>query len=376
MIDVRLLAEADRELTACNACRYCEGLCPVFRAMERRRVFGEGDIVYLANLCHDCGACLDACPFSPPHELAINIPKLMAEVRHESYRAYSVPRFLGRAFEEGARTAWIVTVLAIVAIFATVAAWRPAQLVATFTGPGAFYEVIPWLAMVIPAMLVSLYGIGVLAIGLYRFWKDTDGPLSTRLDLGSLVEATTDVLLLRQMRGGGPGCTYPDGEPNHRRVVFHQLVFYGFGLTFLSTTLAAIAQDLLDTMPPYPIWSPVVVTGTAGGIMQIVGAAGLIALKLRASAAAASAVMRRLDFAFLALLLAANVTGLALLVLRETPALGGLLVIHLGTIAGLFITMPYGKFVHVIYRYAALVRNRHEEQLEGLAAPQVEPSSM
>ena len=38
----------------CNACRYCEGFCPVFPAMEQRRAFSDGDLGYLANLCHNC----------------------------------------------------------------------------------------------------------------------------------------------------------------------------------------------------------------------------------------------------------------------------------------------------------------------------------
>jgi citrate/tricarballylate utilization protein len=42
--------------------------------------------------------------------------------------------------------------------------------------------------------------------------------------------------------------------------------------------------------------------------------------------------------------------------MRESAAMGTLLVIHLAFVFGLFITMPYGKFVHVVYRYAALVR--------------------
>ena len=35
------LAEADRLMTVCNSCRYCEGLCAVFPAMEMRRVFAD-----------------------------------------------------------------------------------------------------------------------------------------------------------------------------------------------------------------------------------------------------------------------------------------------------------------------------------------------
>lgn len=364
MIDVRLLAEADRHLTVCNACRYCEGVCPVFVSLERRRTFLEGDVIYLANLCHDCRTCYEVCPFSPPHELDINIPKVLAEVREETYRQYSAPRFLSRAFARGTRTASIVTLLAIAAILLLTIAFRSDRLVRSFSGPGSFYQVIPWLAMFVPAMLVSIYGIAVMIVGVVRFWRNTDGPLAAKLDLRSLIEATADVLALRQMRGGGPGCSYPDERPTHGRRVAHQLVFYGFLLTFVSTSLATFTQEVLGILPPYPILSPVVITGTIGGLMQIVGCAALLKLKLAASTVPASVAMRRLDFAFLLMLLGVSVTGLALMALRETPLMGTLLVVHLGTVGGLFITMPYGKFVHVIYRYAALVRNRQEELQE------------
>ena len=49
----------------------------------------------------------------------------------------------------------------------------------------------------------------------------------------------------------------------------------------------------------------------------------------------------------------------------ETPAMGTLLAVHLGVVAGLFLTMPYGKFVHAIYRYAALLRNSIEQMHDG-----------
>ena len=55
------LAEAERLMTVCNSCRYCEGLCAVFPAMELRRSFADGDLNYLANLCHGCGACYHDC---------------------------------------------------------------------------------------------------------------------------------------------------------------------------------------------------------------------------------------------------------------------------------------------------------------------------
>src|SRR4051794_11934365 len=75
MHGTRILEEADRLMTVCNSCRYCEGLCAVFPAMEMRRAFSDGDLNYLANLCHACGACYTDCQFSPPHEFNVNVPR-------------------------------------------------------------------------------------------------------------------------------------------------------------------------------------------------------------------------------------------------------------------------------------------------------------
>ena len=56
---------------------------------------------------------------------------------------------------------------------------------------------------------------------------------------------------------------------------------------------------------------------------------------------------------------------MALLLLRATPAMGPLLALHLGVVFALFITMPYGKFVHGIYRFVALVRYAQERRMMG-----------
>jgi citrate/tricarballylate utilization protein len=63
-----------------------------------------------------------------------------------------------------------------------------------------------------------------------------------------------------------------------------------------------------------------------------------------------------MDLAFIALLFFTSATGLLLLALRETSGMPVLLAVHLATVVALFLTLPYGKFVHGIYRLAALVR--------------------
>ncbi|HEV7663129.1 MAG TPA: tricarballylate utilization protein TcuB, partial [Chloroflexota bacterium] len=62
---VDLFQEAARQMVICNACRYCEGFCAVFPAMELRTSFQPSDLTYLSNLCHDCRACLYACQYAP-----------------------------------------------------------------------------------------------------------------------------------------------------------------------------------------------------------------------------------------------------------------------------------------------------------------------
>ena len=95
MLDDDLVLRGRHVMTVCNACRYCEQHCPVFPALEQRRQFEAVDLTYLANLCHNCGECLYACQFAPPHEFGINVPMVLSEVRARSYEGYAWPPPLG-----------------------------------------------------------------------------------------------------------------------------------------------------------------------------------------------------------------------------------------------------------------------------------------
>ena len=83
------LGEAERTMTICNACRYCEGLCATFQAMTLRRAFAETDLDYLANLCHNCMACYHGCQYAPPHHFDMNVPMTLAELRVDTYQRYA-----------------------------------------------------------------------------------------------------------------------------------------------------------------------------------------------------------------------------------------------------------------------------------------------
>ena len=147
-----LIKEGERQMMICNACRYCEGYCAVFPAMEQRRMFTKADLVYLANLCFDCRDCYYACQYAPPHEFGVNIPKLMAELRTETYREYSWPAILSVLLKRNGIAVSLITVGATLVIFILVLLFTgPDVLTATHLGDGSFYRVVPYIAMTIPA---------------------------------------------------------------------------------------------------------------------------------------------------------------------------------------------------------------------------------
>jgi citrate/tricarballylate utilization protein len=351
------------QLEVCNACRYCEGYCAVFPALERRRRFTPADVVYLANLCHDCRACFYACMYAPPHEFGVNIPRALAEVRERTYAEYALPRVASDLARRHVRVLTIVTLLSL-AFFAFIAV--PNGLFQRHAGPGALYAVIPYLAMMLPALVLSLYAVGVMLAGAFAFARDIGGTRIRVADVRAGLAAVGDALVLRYLRGGtAGGCYYPAERTSNSRLVLHMLVFYGFLSAFVATIAAAVLQDFFDQLPPYPVLSVPVILGSAGGVAMIVGATGLLYLKRRSDRAPADARTLDLDWLFLVSLDVVSITGMLLLILRDTPAMGLLLVIHLATVLALYVSAPYGKFAHFVYRYAALVQNRVESGVDG-----------
>ena len=102
--------------------------------------------------------------------------------------------------------------------------------------------------------------------------------------------------------------------------------------------------------------------GTLGGLGLLIGPAGLLTLMRQRDPALGDAAQKGLDESFIALLFTVSVTGIALLILRNEPVVGVLLIVHLGAVLALFFTLPYGKFVHGIYRTAALVNYASERR--------------
>ena len=189
-------AEVSRLLQICNACRYCEGFCAVFPAMTRRLAFNAADAHFLANLCHNCGACLHACQYAPPHEFAVNVPQAMARVRGQTYADYAWPPALGALYKRNGLTLSLALAAAL-ALFLGLALALKGSLWGVVSG-GDFYRIFPHNLMVGLFAPVFAFALLALGIGVTRFWRSAPpGPPSG----AALAEATQDALRLRHARG-------------------------------------------------------------------------------------------------------------------------------------------------------------------------------
>ena len=353
-------AEVARQMQICNACRYCEGFCAVFPAMARRLQFdSKADLNYLANLCHNCGACLHACQYAPPHEFMVNVPQAMAKVRMETYTDFAWPAPLGKLYKNNGLTVSLAAAFSL-ALFLVLTVLSTGKLLHEPLA-GNFYAIFPHNTLVLMFGLTFGFAVLALGIGVKRFWSEITPGQATGEAIG---EAAHNALRLKYLDGGhGDGCNDEDDRFTLRRRRYHHLTFYGFMLCFASTSVATLYHYVFGLQAPYGYTSLPVILGTVGGIGLLIGPAGLMWLNLNRSTLHGDAAQKPMDIGFISLLFLTSLTGLALLIWRDTSAMALLLAIHLGIVMALFLTLPYGKFAHGVYRSAALLKWSIEKRM-------------
>lgn len=355
--------EARRNAEVCNSCRYCEGFCAVFPAIERRREFDDNYIDYLSNLCHNCTSCYHACQFTAPHVYDINVPQIMTRVRARTYQKFVWPAFAASAFERNGTFVAIITAL-VLALLMAFGVWQadPSKLVAVHQEPGAFYEVMPHSTMVAIMGTVALFDVLAISLGFLAYWRWIGGKVNYFFNWKAMGSALHDAFTLKHLGGGEDmrGCNVEDASFSNRRRYFHHWMMYGFLLCFAATVTGTIYDYGFGWVAPYDYFSLPVLLGTVGGVMTLIGTAGLVWLKLKMHDGPAWKALFGMDYAFLVLLFWVNITGLLLLALRETSAMGIILIIHLGFVAAFFAILPYSKFVHILFRLASLIKYHNE----------------
>ena len=354
--------EARRIMQICNACRYCEGFCSVFPAMTKHRHFSDNTLDYLANLCHNCRGCYYACQYAEPHEFNVNVPKTFNDLRRDSWRDHAWPGFLARAFDSNGLIISLLCVLAMAAVFMGAAILNDADGFFRAYPDGNFKAVISHGAMVAVAGPTFIFSIVAMLIGGWSFWKSTRDIAQTNdnqnAGLVNIVQGIGDGLSLKNLGGAGHGCNDEDERFSMKRRYLHHATFYGFMLCFAATSTGTIYHYVFGWKAPHDYFSLPVVLGTVGGILLCAGTAGQYWMKLKTEKSISSPELWGMEAGFIALLFFTSLTGLLLLVLRETSVMGVTLVVHLGFVLTLFLVLPYSKMVHGLYRLLALIRFR------------------
>lgn len=343
------ITEARRQVEICNACRYCEGYCSVFPTITSSRAFSDGDITHLANLCHNCRGCYYACQYTDPHEFDLNLPKALAEVRHDSWKQHAWPAGFGVIFDRSGVLISGLSVLVATAFFYIIANFE----LGNGEGFYAYLSHSVLVAIFAPVFLLPLIALGV---SLRSYWRAVGGGA---IRLSDLRAAFASAAQMKNLKGGhGDGCNFEaeDAFTPWRRW-FHHFTLYGFLLCFASTSSGTLLHYVFDMQAPYGPFSLPKLLGVPGGIALCIGTAGLGYLKTKADPNLGAPRVWGGEMAFLVLLFGVSVTGLALYGATGSAIVSVLLPLHLGLVFVFFILTPYSKMAHGFYRMAALIRD-------------------
>jgi citrate/tricarballylate utilization protein len=332
------LEDAVRQYTICNACRYCEGYCPVWPTLSSLTFVDKGDVVFMANLCLDRRDCYYACPYVPGvHEFAINIPEINRRLRDDTYRDATF-NVLGSTWGRIAFALMFLPILALWALFA------PAIL-----HPGAtFYGLVPKYVIIYSGTAALVYLVLIAVLALIRYSRIVGPRYRPRL---RALPGTVAGLLRHDWFSDAH---YPREVESDLRLAYHLLIFYGFLMDLISTLLGMVYEDILHVSSPFPAQNPTVITGLVGGVMLLAGTALALYARIIARREQKFSSTASFDVILAVLLMSVAVTGLVTLAARLSLAYGAmyaLLLAHYSLIYALFVLAPLSStFLHALLR--------------------------
>ncbi len=340
----------------CFQCATCSSVCdlaPADSPFPRRQIhmaqWGLAD--RLAGdpavwLCHQCNDCTTRCPRDArPGDVLQAVRALTVEV-------LAFPRAVGTFIGRAAQTWPLLFTLPILLWIALLA------LTGHLNPPDQFHayeELVPhWL---IYAVFFPAAGWAVLAstIGGKRFWTllGVSSPRSGRF-VSNLWPVLGEIATHKRFAS----CTA--ARPRRSG---HLLLLWGFVGAAVTSGLLVVGLYIQKLPMPLALSHPYKLLGNLSAVLLVVGGAWLIVNRLRDNdtTGASSAF----DTYFLTLVALVIATGVAAEVGRlawPTTLAFRIYVAHLGLVLNLFLTFPYSKFAHLLYRSLAMV---HERMTQG-----------
>lgn len=358
------------DLKKCYQCATCGVVCPIspdnkpFPRKEmvaaswglKEKLVGSADIW----LCHNCGDCSTMCPRgAKPGDV-------LAAIRSYAIQEYAQPKFLSKMANDPKKLPQLIGLSAVV-IFVVGMILNILGLDMFHLIPGGdkiVHSHFVHHAMVDIIMIPTFFfAIGVFFLGLVRFVGDihkdamangkTNKPkIDPKAFIESLIRVIPEIFKHKKFAECGE---------NEERAVSHMMVFYGFVALFIVTNVFFFTLYVLQVHGPYSQLNPVKWLANVGGVALVIGAT----LMIKERMAKADQVSSYKDWYIIGLALALGVTGM----LTEMTRLGGaaglsyfMYYIHLMAIWIFFITLPFTKFAHIVYRTVAMAYAEYAER--------------
>ncbi len=346
-----LLLRGGADAARCMQCATCTSVCDLATtdaAFPRRQIlwaqWGLADRLAADPsiwLCHQCNDCSARCPRdAAPGDAMQAIRSLVIE-------HLGAPGFVARLVARASAT-WPLLLGAPILFWAAyVGAVKGFAVPRT---PLVYGDLVPvWMiySVFLPAAAFALVAAFTGARRAWGAWSaaaERKGSLLT-----GLARIAGDVLAHRR---------FGRCEAARPRRSGHLLLVLGFLGALLTTSLLGVAMDVLHVKTPLPQVHPIKLVGNASAVLLVLGLVLLAAHRARGGGAGRT---RAFDGFFLSLVAVVVLSGvgaeLGRLFLPPAAAIAFYLV-HLGSILSLFLTFPFSKFAHALYRTLAMAHER------------------
>jgi len=340
-------------LGRCYQCATCTSVCELATqdtAFPRRQMlwaqWGLADRLLSDPaiwLCHQCNDCSVRCPRdAKPGDV-------MQAARSLAVEQWSAPRFIGKLVAKAAYTWPLLIGLPILfwvlLLHQTVGLEAPGQLL-------AYEQFVPHsLIYAVYFTTAALVLLAITASG-RRMWRllGQNAPRAGSF-FGHLGGALAEVA--SHKRFGSCGAA-------RSRKWAHFFLVWGFVGAALASALLIVEMYGFGSSLPLEQAHPVKILANISAAFLVLGGGWLLVNRFRGSEHTGTSTA--FDTFFLAVVLLVIYTGVLIEVYRlagTDPQIAcGVYVVHLGVVLCLFLTFPFSKFAHLVYRTLAMVHER------------------
>ncbi len=348
----------------CYQCATCATVCPLSQDdmpfPRRQMLMGQWGLKdrLLSDpslwLCHQCGDCTVYCP------RGARPGDVLGALRNMAVRELAEFKFLWTFYNRP----WGLPLLLLIAfafIFGAFSVfWAPEWGIHFPYVPHIdLLSSIPQNVEMVDAVFLPLAAfVAVMsAIGINRLWNGMCSQVNIPAAYQKNLWGVLSTYLVPAIKEILAHVRFQECGANQWRFNGHRMLLWSFIILFIVTNIVFVAADILHFHTPWPLYHPVKILANIGAILLLYGVLSILVNRGQAEGQGKVAGSYQ-DWFLIYLILAVGLTGVLTEVLRLAGGGGlylGFYIAHLVAVFLLFLSIPYSKFAHLIYRTTAVV---------------------